>query len=212
VNSLPVVATGLVIVFLDVGSAGWDWVPDPIGWVLVLVGLMPVKERLPAYAGVSGAAWVCLAISVLTLPPDSVATIDPTLGWLFSLPTIAFCFLLCDSLADVTEDSLSARFRWLRAGFVVVGALPGLVYLAGLEWMTIPSAVAPVLADVVLVFSIWAAADSGDEETERPSRPTRPEPRQVTGTADRGGRRKKDQGFDAEEVRRRARARRARGG
>lgn len=218
-SSLQTVATGLVIVFLDVGSGGWDWVPDPLGWILVLIGLVPVKERLPAYAGVSAAAWVCLVVSVLTLPPDSVDTIAPTLGWLFSLPTIAFCFLVCDSLADVTEESLATRFRWLRVVFVLVGALPGLVYLAGLEWMTLPSAVAAVLANTVLVFSVWAAGDGGDdgvgdgkpERPLRPSRPTQAEPRPVGESGSSSSRRKKDQGFDAEEVRRRARARRARG-
>ena len=210
-SSLQTVAMGLVIVFLDVGSGGWDWVADPVGWVLVLIGLTPVKERLPAYVGVAGAAWVCLAVSVLTLSPDSVDTIDPTLGWLFSLPTIAFCFLLCDSLADVTEESLATGFRWLRVVFVLVGSMPGLVYLAGLEWMTIPAAVAAVLANIVLVFSVWAAGDGDDEESERPVRPVRPVHREVAPPADGGGRRKKEQGFDAEEVRRRARARRAEG-
>ena len=34
--------------------------------VLVLMGLTPVKERLPAYPGVAGSAWVCLVVAVLT--------------------------------------------------------------------------------------------------------------------------------------------------
>ena len=96
---------GLVIVFLDVGSGGWDWIADPFGWVLVLFGLAPLKERLPAHRGAVVSAWVCLVVSVIILPPDSVDTIDPTLGWLFSLPTIAFCFVLCDALDD-TPTSL----------------------------------------------------------------------------------------------------------
>lgn len=219
-SSLQTVAMGLVIVFLDVGSGGWDWVPDPLGWILVLVGLVLVKERLPAYGGVSAAAWVCLVVSLLTLPPDSVDTIAPTLGWLFSLPTIAFGFLLCDSLADVAEKSLATRFRWLRVVFVLVAALPGVVYLAGVEWMTLPSAVAAVLANIVLVFSVWAAGDGNDEGGDgkperplRPSRPSRPSQSEQRLVSESGssGRRKKDQGFSAEEVRRRARERRARG-
>lgn len=214
---------GLVIVFLDVGSGGWDWVADPVGWVLVLMGLAPAKERLPAYAGLAGSAWVCLAVSVLTLSPDSIDTIDPTLGWLFSLPTLAFSFLLCDSLADVTDGSLALRFRWLRVVFVVVAILPGLVYLGGLEWLTVPAAVAAVLANVVLVFSVWAAGseEDGEEDGWRRDRDTKPTPRRTSSGDPRpravseqptDGKRKKekrkDQGFSAEEVRRRARARR----
>lgn len=205
---------GLVIVFVDAGSGGWDWVPDPVGWILVLMGLPPLKERLPAYPGVLGSAWVCLAVSVLTIPPDSVDTIAPTLGWLFSVPTLAFCFLLCDSLADVVDRSLAIRLKVLQVVFVVVGVLPGLVYLAGFEWLTAPTAVVAVLANITLVLSVWAAGDDGEEDGwrlpergERTSSAPTPAAKEPT---EGGRRRKKDQGFDAEEVRRRARARRAR--
>jgi hypothetical protein len=204
---------GLVIVFVDAGSGGWDWIPDPVGWILVLLGLAPLKERLPAYPGVLGSAWVCLVVSVVTLPPDSVDTIAPTLGWLFSVPTLAFCFLLCDSLADIVDGSLALRLKVLRFVFVVVGVLPGVVYLAGVEWMTVPAAVVAVLANITLVLSVWAAGDedetSGWQLPDREKRASSTHPPVVTEHPD-NGRRKKDQGFDAEEVRRRARARRAR--
>src|SRR3712207_3953408 len=81
------VAVGLVIVFVDVGSNGWDGVGVRVDWVLVLMGVARVKELLPGHGGVFAAAWGCLAVSVLTLPPNSVDSITPTLGWLFSLPT-----------------------------------------------------------------------------------------------------------------------------
>ena len=64
----------------------------------MLLGLAAVKDGSPAHRGLSVTAWVCLAVSVLIFPPDSVATIDDSLGWVFSLPTIACCFLLCDAL------------------------------------------------------------------------------------------------------------------
>lgn len=229
-KSLQTVAMGLVIVFVDAGSGGWDWVPDPLGWILVLLGLPPLKERLPAYPGVLGSAWVCLVVSVLTLAPDSVDTIAPALGWLFSVPTLAFCFLLCDSLADIVDGSLALRLKVLRFVFVVVGVLPGVVYLAGFEWLTIPAAVIAVLANITLVLSVWAAGDEDEEDgwklpdrEKRASSSTSPaspdsspasagSPPVAAERTERPepGRRKKDQGFDAEEVRRRARARRAR--
>ena len=226
-SSLQAVAMGLVIVFLDVGPDGWDWVADPIGWVLVLMGLSPLKELLPGHRGAVVTAWLCLVVSVLIFPPDSVDAIDPTLGWLFSVPTIAFCFLLCDALADAPDESLPARgaswavrFRWLRAAFVVVGVLPLLVYLLDWEWLTIPTTVAAVLTNITLVFTVWAAGgETRDGDTadrlaaireraqakaadapvmaSKPQEP--PEPPQ------RGSRKKRDQGFDAEAVKRRAR-------
>ena len=41
--ALQTVAMGLVLVFLDVQPSGWDWIPDPLGWVLVLLGLSGLK-------------------------------------------------------------------------------------------------------------------------------------------------------------------------
>ncbi len=165
-SSLQTVAMGLVIVFLDAGAGGWDWVADPVGWILVLMGLSPVKEFLPGYAGTFAAAWVCLAVSVLTLPPDSVDTISAGLGWLFSLPTIAFSFLLCDGLVDITPGSLALRFRVLRVAYVVVGLLPLLVYAVGLGWLTVPTAVLAVVTNIALVFSVWAAGADDEDSTD----------------------------------------------
>jgi hypothetical protein len=216
VSTLQSVAMGLVIVFLDVGSNGWDWIVDPFGWVLLLLGLHPLREVLPSHKPVVVSAWVCLAVSVLIFPPDSVDAIDPSLGWLFSLPTVAFCFLLCDSLADVEDSSVAARFRWLRAAFVVVALLPALIYLVGWSWLTLPTAGAAVLTNIVLVIWLWSA---GAKDADKPQLTAPSAPRKVKNVAapvpmteqPKGGRRKKnkDAGFDAEAVKRRAR--RARG-
>ena len=209
-RSLQTVAMGLVIVFLDVGSDGWDWVADPVGWILVLVGLAPLKERLRGYAALVVVAWACLAVSVLTLPPDSIDSIMPTLGWLFSLPTIAFAALLCGSLAAATDGSRSVWFRSLGGFFVIVAVLPAVVYLVGLDWLTVPAAVAAVLANVALVFSTWGAGAEDDEQaegvaTERRATVTPGDSGTDSGGDSGGGRKKRDQGFDAEAVKRRVR-------
>ena len=164
-SSLQTVGMGLVIVFLDVGPSGYDWIADPLGWILVLVGLSPLKELVPGYRGLSLTSWVCLAVSILIWPPTSVAHLDESLGWLFSLPTLAFCFLVCDSVMEVAEESLAVRLRWLRNAFALSGVLPLLIFLDGIEWLTIPTAVVVVLANITLVFTLWAA---GDEEEESP--------------------------------------------
>jgi hypothetical protein len=166
VSSLQTVAMGLVIVFLDAGAGGYDWIADPLGWVLVIMGLTPLKALVPNHRGISVTAWVCLAISVPTWPPSSVAHLDASLGWLFSLPTIAFSFLVCDAVMEVTEQSLAVRLRWLRHTFALTGVLPLLIYGLDLDWLTVPAAVLVVMANVVLVFSLWAAGD--DEPDELP--------------------------------------------
>jgi hypothetical protein len=199
---------GLVIVFLDVGSNGWDWIADPVGWILVLLGLAPVKELVPGHAGAVAAAWGCLAVSVLTLPPNSVDSIAPALGWLFSLPTVGFCVLLCSALARAVTGSLATRFTVLLWAFVVVAGLPGLVYLAGWDRLTVPTAVAAVLANITLVFSVWAAADEEPADGE-PSGAGVPGATSTTlrpwQEREAARSRNKDQGFDAEAVKRRVR-------
>ena len=163
-SSLPTVAMGLVIVFLDVGAAGHDWVADPLGWVLVLLGLAPLRQALPAYRALSAVAWVCLALSVVTWPPSSVAHLDASLGWLFSLPTLGFCFLLCGSLREVTWEAMAARLDVLRLVYAVAAVLPAGIFLAGWSWLTVPAAVLLVVANLVLVVSVWAAGEETQDE------------------------------------------------
>ena len=167
-GALQTVAMGLVLVFLDVSPSGWDWIPDPLGWVLVLLGLNPLKELLPNHTGTTVTAWLCLVVDVVIWPPGSVAKVDDSIGWLFSVPTIAFCFLVCDALTDRTEGTQQAVFRWLRNGYVVVAVVPLLVYWVGWERLTTPAAVVAVVANVVLVVALWSAGEEEDDEEEDP--------------------------------------------
>ena len=64
--------------------------------VPVLLGLSAIREVVPNHRGLVITAWVCLAVSVIIYPPDSVATLDDSLGWVFSLPTVVWC-LSCPS-------------------------------------------------------------------------------------------------------------------
>jgi hypothetical protein len=157
--ALQTVAMGLVLVFLDVQPSGWDWIPDPLGWVLVLLGLSGLKELLPNHTGIAVTAWLCLVVDILVWPPGSVAKVDDSIGWLFGVPTIAFCFLVCDALTDLTEGTPEAVFRWLRNGYVVVAVLPLLVFWVGLDWLTLPSTVVAVVTNVALVLALWSAGD-----------------------------------------------------
>jgi hypothetical protein len=180
VKELQSVALGLAVVFLDYGDP--DWVADPIGWLLVLVGIAAVKERLTDYGYLQVTAWVCLVLSVVTWPPDSVPTLDETLGWVFSLPTLAFCFLLADSLTDVTQESLSQRFRTIAWVYALVTVLP-LLALLGWEWLETPARVLTIVIHVVMVLSLFSAAD---EDSVLPAPAQGGEATTTTDTADSG--------------------------
>lgn len=225
-TSLQTVVMGLVIVFLDIPPDGYDWIADPIGWCLVLLGLAGVEDRIPNRRGLVVTAWVCLVFSVVSWPEGSPATLTPVLGWLFSLPTLAWCFLVSDAVSDAVEG----RLRWvmlsLRNAFLVVAPLPGLVYLAGQDWLSTPAEVLILVANLTLIFALSSASGRGGlvdpeaEETPGPP-PSRTTPGTGTTTVSRsdGGStaagtpsrpRAKPVGFSAAEAKRKARARRER--
>ena len=164
--ALQTIAMGLVLVFVDIDPSGWDWIPDPLGWVLVLLGLSGLKELLPNHTGVTVTAWLCLAVDVIIWPPGSVAKIDESIGWLFGVPTLAFCFLICDSLTDLVEGTGQSIFRWLRNTYVVLAVLPLLVFWVGVEWLELPAVVAALVTNAGLVLALWAAGDEKEEESD----------------------------------------------
>jgi hypothetical protein len=164
VKELQTVALGLVVVFIDVGNP--DWVADPVGWLLVLVGIAAVKDRLTDYGYLQVTGWVCLALSIVTWPPDALPALDEAMRWLFNLPTLAFCFLLADGLSDATGPGLARRFRTISWAYGVVTVLPLLPVVLAWEWLSTPAQVLAVVVNVVLVLSLLQA--SGDDAVRAP--------------------------------------------
>ena len=187
-TSLQTVVMGLVIVFLDIPPDGYDWIADPIGWCLVLLGIAALEDRLPNRRGLVVTAWACLAFSVVSWPEGSPATLTPVLGWLFSLPTLAWCFLISDAVADAVEGRLRWVMLGLRNAFLVVAPLPGLVYLADQDWLSTPAEVLILVANLTLVFALSSAsgrpglADPEAEETPGSPR-SRPAEKDSSGNA-----------------------------
>ena len=180
-TSLQTVVMGLVIVFLDIPPDGYDWIADPVGWGLVLLGLAPLRDALPNQRGLVVAAWVCLVFSVVSWPAGSPATLTPLLGWLFSLPTLAWCFLVCDAVSDAVDGRLRQVALALRAAFAVVAPLPALVLLAGQDWLSTPAEVIILVSNVTLLFVLWSASDRprlGEPETPATAQAPTPKPNQ----------------------------------
>ncbi len=170
-KELQTVALGLIVVFVDVGDP--DWVADPLGWLLILVGIAALKEKLPDYGYLQLTAWVCLALAVVTWPPDSVPTLDTALGWIFSLPTLAFCYLLADSLYDVTVPNLAAWFRLICWSYAVVAFLPLLPLVAGWDWLETPATFLAIGLNAIFVITLFTAA--GDDAVPEESGKDKPQ-------------------------------------
>ena len=161
-HPLRTVATGLVIVYLVVGLNGWDLLADPVGWLLVLLGLAALKDELPRHGAVTGAAVVSLAVAALTWVPDwSVGRAvreDESLGWLASLPALVFAYLLSTSLAARLPIPWEKRFTLLGWGFVLAAALPVLIYGGGWDWLVPPTGLLVFVLDVLLVVWLWSVS------------------------------------------------------
>jgi len=156
---------GLVLVVLNApaGDPGLDLLPDPVGWVLVLLGVSRLPERIAHRALMRAAAVVALVVSVLLWVPVTARPLlglDDSLRWALDLPAPAFVLLLGLALGAAARDGADdqARGWWL---LVVVGAgvtmlLPPVVYGAGvaaLATVAVGVAVGTIVACLVLCFA-----------------------------------------------------------
>ncbi|MDN4161140.1 hypothetical protein [Nocardioides abyssi] len=156
---LQSVAMGLLVVGLTASFGEYDALPDPLGWVLVLVGLLrlptgtarrPVLVALAALAGV-----VAVPLWVPSVA-EALEDVDASVAWALTLPQLVCMGLLCHVLAiRATGAGDLAGARRLRLAVtlvVVVAALPVLVLGAGVESLATPAA---VLAVATLVLVVW---------------------------------------------------------
>jgi hypothetical protein len=157
VTPLQKIAMGLVIVLVDALFGGYDAVPDPLGWALVIAGVIALRTQITDGAALLPVAWICLLVSVATYPPQVSDGLDESGGWALSLPQLAFCFLLCTALAPVT-GWLSGRFGFLRWVFAVLAAGPVLVFGGGADVLRDPLAFLIVGANVYLVYLLFQAS------------------------------------------------------
>ena len=157
---LQSIAMGLVIVGLRANLIGeYDALPDPLGWVLVILGVHGLPAELPRRDTVVTLAWLAGLVSVPLWFPgvsDAAFATHPSLAWALTLPQLGFAAVLCHSLAASAaeaEDHKSAS--WLRlamTGFVVAAVLPVIVFGAGAGSLELT---ADVGAAVILLALIW---------------------------------------------------------
>jgi hypothetical protein len=179
---LRYLAMGLVIVFLRADFGGYDALADPVGWALVLWSLWGLRGRLANTDVLLWVASLALVASLATYPPAVADRLTASGQWGVSLPQIAFCLVLCGSLATWARSTVAAgtqagpvaaratsRARWLdllRWVYVAVALGPVLVFGGGVERLTSAVAVLSVVANLALVYLTFAV--SGPVRQVRP--------------------------------------------
>ena len=155
---------GLVVVLLTASVHGYDLLADPVGWVLVLLGLsrLPVVRRGTLHR----LAAASLVVSVPVWVPSARAALnlsDKSLAWAASIPEILTVILLAHVLAGAagSADDRGAR-SWLlttRLLMVVVLLLPPIVLGGGLDALVAPTAVVSSLSLVLLIVLLFRYSD-----------------------------------------------------
>ncbi|HEX4977728.1 MAG TPA: hypothetical protein VFV40_07670 [Nocardioides sp.] len=151
------IAMGLVIVLVDAPFGGYDGVPDPAGWLLVLWGLARLRAVPAQRGGLLVLAVLCLVVSVATYPPQVSERLDASGGWALSLPQLAFCVALASALGPVAA-SLEGRLRVMRAVFVALAIAPAVVIGGDLDALRSPLALVVAAANVYFVYLLFQAS------------------------------------------------------
>lgn len=149
---------GLVIVVLQPKVGGFDALPDVLGWVLVMLGLLDLRARLDNFAALRTLAVLAGVASAVIFWPTVYESVSESTGWLVSLPQLAFCALLCASLSELSKPddaATSRRFSFLRWVFITLAAGPVLVYGGGVDVLLVPLAVLIVAANVFLIYLLF---------------------------------------------------------
>ena len=135
---LQSIAMGLVIVAVVAkAGGGYDVLPDPVGWLLVLQGLGRLPASLPHRPALSTLGVLALLMSIVLWFPglaDGLERTDESLLWAANLPQLAFIAVLCRALSRLAAAE-PGRARWLRtaAALTVSAALLPVVVLGADE-------------------------------------------------------------------------------
>jgi hypothetical protein len=154
------IAMGLVVVVLDT-LGGYDLLPDPLGWLLVLWGVAAFPEgerRAPRLAAV-----VAGLVSLAVYPPavqERVAEAEPALRWAVDLPDLVFALLLARALmrlARPTDPRTDGRMRAIAAAAAVLAVVPPVLFAAGAESLLAGATLVVQLLWLWLVWNLFAA-------------------------------------------------------
>lgn len=173
---LQSIAMGLVIIALEAWvGGGYDVLPDPLGWLLVLHGLGGLPVTLPHRQGLRLVGLLALVMSIVLWFPsvrDALEQADESLLWAADLPQLGFVGLLCLALSRTAAVDPRAS-RWLHTAAALTGlaaVVPVLVLGAGADTLVevmVVGAGLVLLLVIVLLFRYssrpWVAVDQVDQ-------------------------------------------------
>ncbi len=181
----PLQAVGLGFVFLVLVTTvqGYDLYADPVGWVLVLVGVRLLPRAFRHRWLLLYVAGIALVVSVPLWVPavdDALASADESIAWALNLPRFGFAALLAFTLARSaqTADARGPATWWrvLGLGSAVVAVLPVLVFGGGLENLDTTAGTLVVVVPLAMTVTLfWHSGRTWAGAPESPEREVRQE-------------------------------------
>lgn len=139
----------------------YDVLANPLGWVLVLLGVLALARTDEAFESLRWPALVAAVVSVPMWFPQVEHRIGGSGQWFASLPQILFCLLLARAIGVLaTQQSpsdryVATRFGLLVWGFAVAGVLPVLTLGGGLSELEGLTRLVATLVNVAFVYLLF---------------------------------------------------------
>jgi hypothetical protein len=163
VRPLQPIGMGLLLLFIHAGR--FDFLPDPLGWLIILAGVSALPEAVERRSILLALAGLAGAVSVPLWWPDwgeAVRDGDPSLWWAVNLPQLGFVLVLALSLdraARYAEDESAGRWWQLVATLSTLAALlPVLVFGGGVEALDVPTFVVSTVTLLTVIVLCFAHA------------------------------------------------------
>ena len=153
---------GYVFIALYAKLNGFDLYADPVGWVLVLVGVHRLPIAKAARNRVLGLAVLALVVSVPLAVPSVTEWLDdaePALAWAINLPEFGFSIALAHVLAVAAlaaqDKSASSWLRILVTFGVLVAIAPVVIFGGGVSELAAAAGVAVQLFFLMIIWQLF---------------------------------------------------------
>lgn len=182
-SPLQKIAMGLVIVLLPAYVpahphpvwALYDALPDPIGWVLVVLGVRALAQAPERARGLDldAVRWLAVLALVVSVPlwfpqvnhllvPRYNPGLDFSGQWAASLPQSLFGLALARQIGragqwhEPRDSYVAGRFGVLTWGFAALVVLPAVAYGGGVAALVNPTLVLIGLVNIAFIFYLFA--------------------------------------------------------
>ena len=145
----------------------YDALPNPLGWVLVLLGVFALAKADKTFDSSRWLALVAAAVSVPMWFPQVAHRLDASGEWFASLPQLVFCLFLAREIAlagasrKPADGYVAKRFGLLVWAFALAGVLPVLAIGGNVKQLEMPTLVVSSLASVAFVYLLFCVHRRG---------------------------------------------------